>query len=155
MPGRINFKMPRVDFKGNWSKVAKLTWVSDVSVDGQRKSMYVQIQGGRKVLLSGPQGLFYGFGVLGGVSYPGGDKIYHDPMVESEMMLYTESASGRTIPLGLLLVAAVVIVAAIGAVAYARMKGLGPFYRKFDDAYDTPDPKEREPKNDWDRHYKK
>jgi len=155
MQRRIGFKMPRIDFEGNWTKVARFTWVSDVKVDGQTKNMYAQIQGGRRIVMTGPQGLFYGFGVLGGLSYPGGDKIFHDPMVESDMLLYTEKQSASRIGAIILLGMVVVIVVVVGAVAYMRMKGLGPFYRKFDDTYDRPDPKEREPKPEWDKHYKK
>lgn len=153
-PGE-RLKMPRVDFQGNWTRVGWLTWTSNVEVDGQAKQMYAQIQGGRRVLLVGPMGIFAGFGLLGGLSYPGGDKIFHDPSVESDMMLYTESAPARVVPVGLFLIGAIVIVVIICAVAYARMKGLGPFYRKFDDTYDRPEPRDREPRNDWDRHYKK
>jgi hypothetical protein len=153
-PGE-RLKMPRVDFQGNWTRVGWLTWTSNVEVDGQAKQMYAQIQGGRRVMLVGPMGLFAGFGLLGGLSYPGGDKIFHDPSVESDMMLYTESAPVRGVPAGLFLIGAIVIVVMIGAIAYARMKGLGPFYRKFDDTYDRPEPRDREPRNDWDRHYKK
>ena len=149
---RIGIKMPRIDFEGNWTRIARFTWTSSVDVDGQEKQMYAQIQGGRRVILTGPQGLFAGFGVLGGLSYPGGDRIYHDPGVDSEILLYTSNE--RTFPVGLVIIGILVcVVVIIAVVAYARIKGLGPFGEKFEDTYDHPTARQNQ--NDWKKHYMK
>jgi hypothetical protein len=149
---RIGIKMPRIDFEGNWTRIARFTWTSSVDVDGQEKQMYAQIQGGRRVILTGPQGLFAGFGVLGGFSYPGGNRIYHDPGVDSEILLYTSNE--RASPVGLVIIGILVcVVVIIAVVAYARVKGLGPFGEKFEDTYDHPTARQNQ--NDWKKHYMK
>lgn len=130
----------RIEFEGNWSKVGRFTWASNVTVDGQEKEMYAQVQAGIPFALPGRYGRLYsGFALIGGLSYPGGDSIYHDPGIEGEMTFDISSSTNDVEPklqpfsfivLGLLIVAVVAVV----IVAGSRGKGKRP--EGFENSYD-------------------
>lgn len=77
-----------IEFGGNWEKIGRLTWVSNVTVDGQDKEIYAQYQGLIKFKFKNEDGNYFrGFAVLAGVSYPGGQNIYHDPELSSDILI--------------------------------------------------------------------
>ena len=81
-------------FDDNWQKIGRITWVSDVQVDGNEGRMYFQVIGGRSGIVSRNNVTFKGMFIAGGFCYPGGSEIYHDPQFESQAMtLEVESAS--------------------------------------------------------------
>jgi hypothetical protein len=148
-----------------WTQAGRLTWVSDVEVDGAPARMYAQVQGARRVAERGPNGgLFYGIGVLGGFSYPGGARIFHDPSVESGTLLVDSTgkctppqcttiavdAVVRRLPLGIIVMVAVGAVLVLSALMYAKHRGLGPFHYRYEEALDRREPPRV---NDWDRAY--
>jgi hypothetical protein len=146
--------------KANWEEIGKLTWVSNVMVDGQEREMYAQVQGFQKIGVVGPLGnAFSGFIALAGFSYPGGDSIYHDPSVSSEALVeMTIGPDTIAFPLGLALlmvgiIAAVIIIAALAA--YSSSKGKEKRY--FSDSFESYElPKETPPSDEgWQRYYGK
>lgn len=144
--------------KANWEEIGKLTWVSDVTVDGQEREMYAQVQGFQKIGLVGPLGnAFGGFIALAGFSYPGGDQIVHDPSLSSEALIEMSiGAEPVVFPFGLALlmvgiVAAVIIIAALAA--YSSRKGREKRY--FSDSFESYEPPKETPPEDegWQRYY--
>jgi hypothetical protein len=145
----------RIDFEGNWSKMGRFTWVSDVTVDGVEKQMYAQIQAGIPFVIGGRWGRLYtGFALLGGLSYPGGDVIYHDPGMDGEIIFdISESENITTNPtargLGLILMV-IIIVAIVAVVALSRGKGKKP--EGYQATYDRNNPYQNGP-GDWSNYY--
>jgi hypothetical protein len=166
-PDRLPSPMttPRIHWMDRWARAGRLTWVTDVDVDGQPGRMYAQVQGARRVAERGPNGgLFYGIGILAGFSYPGGQRIYHDPTVESGAMIVDTTgkceppkcqtiggiAQTARLPLGVILMVAVSAVLILSALMYAKHRGLGPFHYRYEEALDRREPRKL---NDWDRAY--
>ena len=79
------FKSPNLDFAGAWTRIARFAWASNDSVDGANGTVLGQLEGGWGFLALGPQGAFYGFVVLTGLNYLGGNTIVHDPSVSSDV----------------------------------------------------------------------
>ncbi|UCE36920.1 MAG: hypothetical protein JSW00_15690 [Thermoplasmata archaeon] len=155
--GPRKLKANRIDFEGNWSRIGKFTWVSDVTVDGEEKQMYAQVQAGMAFTLKGRWGRLYtGFALQGGLSYPGGDSIYHDPGMEGEMTFEisekTESDTNLrpllALCFGALIFVAVVVVMAI--IVHQRGKGKKP--EGFESTYDRHTPYQNGPQ-DWSQYY--
>jgi hypothetical protein len=158
LPQKVNNRY--IECKANWERIGKLTWVSDVTVDGKEGEMYAQVQGFRKVALVGPEGnAFTGFVALAGFSYPGGDHIVHDPTIASEPLIEMSMEGEPTVlPFGLTLlavasVAAVIIIAALAA--YSSRKGREKRY--FSDSFESYEPPKETPPEDegWQRYYGK
>jgi hypothetical protein len=154
---------PRIHLMDRWAQAGRLTWVTDVEVDGSTGSMYAQVQGARRVAERGPNGgLFYGVGVLAGFSYPAGARIFHDPAVESGTLLVestgkcappgctTFEKAAQRLPLGMIVMIAVGAVLVLSALMYAKHRGLGPFHYRYEEALDRREPPRA---NDWDRAY--
>jgi hypothetical protein len=158
LPKKVNNRY--IKCSANWEEIGKLTWVSDVTVDGQETEMYAQVQGFKKIGLVGPLGnAFGGFIALAGFSYPGGDHIVHDPSMSSEALI--EMSIGLepgVFPFGLALllvgiVAAVIIIAALAT--YSSRKGREKRY--FSDSFESYEPPKETPPEDegWQRYYGK
>jgi len=91
-PRHVNKNQLRFD--DNWQQIGRITWVSDVQVDGNEDRMYFQLIGGRSGIVSRNNVTFKGMFIVGGFSYPGGSEIFHDPQFESQALtLQVESAS--------------------------------------------------------------
>lgn len=136
LPERVNGKY--VNFSGNWTKVGRFKWISDVIVDGKTVQMTAQIQGGRPFDVTGGYGnRMVGFAVLGGFSYPGGAKIFHDPGMDGTVLIDMENTASpfRLIVIGgvFLVVVAVVAVALYLSLGKRRIESR----RGFEDCYDT------------------
>ncbi len=72
----------RIDYGGEWSRVGRFNWVSNVTVDGEAKEMKTQLMNGFRMSFHGLRrqaGKYFGFYIHGGLNYPGGNNIYHDP----------------------------------------------------------------------------
>ena len=155
---------PRIHLMDRWARAGRLTWVSDVEVDGQPGKMFAQVQGARRVAERGPNGgVFYGISILGGFSYPGGARIFHDPSVESGTLLVDSTGkcappqcnpviidAVKRLPLGIIVMVAVGAVLVLSALMYAKHRGLGPFHYRYEEALDRREPRKL---NDWDRAY--
>ena len=108
----------RVSFGGEWTKIGAMHWVTDVEVDGVQEQMHAQVMGGIPIWGVGPSGaIFAGFAVLGGMTFPGGGLIVHDPTFESEALVDVTTTDGPGIPTFLLVLAGVVAIIVIVAAA--------------------------------------
>lgn len=109
---------PTLTFGGDRTRIGMFEWVSNVTVDGQEKQLHAQIMGGVPIRAVGMNGaVFLGFAVLGGISYPGGAMIVHDPTFSSEALVDINSnfiVDG--LPVGLLIIGAVIMTIVIIAV---------------------------------------
>ncbi len=118
---------PMLTFGGDKTRIGALTWVSNVTVDGMDKQLHAQIMGGVPIVSLGVNGaLFTGFAVLGGISFPGGGLIVHDPTFSSDALLDVGSSSATVnIPwflLGAVLIVAVLIIVVVVAVVLMGTK---------------------------------
>jgi hypothetical protein len=110
----------RIQFKDNWQKTGALTWVSNVTVDGQEnRSMVFQIHAGHRTLERGENddGEVKALFVLGGFIYPAGQTIFHDPALEmGAIALEIDPEMGGMIVLGIIgaiFVIGIVVVAVV------------------------------------------
>lgn len=145
----------RIDYGGEWSRIARFTWVSNVTVDDEEREMHLQVHGGVRLNAVGFRGAFFrGFLLRAGMVFPGGDHIFHDPAVDGEVYLDIGSTTtddtttgpfrGRIVVIGALL--AVVVVAVIHL---SSRYGKRP--RGYHDLYERP----RDDANSWDRYYQR
>ena len=108
---------PRLTFGGEKTRIGALEWVSNVTVDGHEDLVHSQIMGGVPVWSIDARGnTFAGFAVLGGIAFPGGAMIVHDPTFSSEALVDLGGTSDPTFPVGLLLVGAIAVVIVLVAV---------------------------------------
>ncbi len=110
----------RIQFKDNWQKTGALTWVSNVTVDGQEnRSMVFQIHAGQRTDERGENddGEVKAMFVLGGFIYPAGQTIFHDPALEmGAIALDIDPEMGGMIVLGIIgaiFVIGIVVVAVV------------------------------------------
>lgn len=76
-------------FQNEWEKIGNLSWVNDVSVDGQTKHMMFQVQNGGAFEFTSNGHLYLGFLVRAAVIYPAGNVISHDPQIQSTVSVLT------------------------------------------------------------------
>lgn len=113
------FKSPNLDFGGAWTQIARFLWASNSTVDGVNRTVVGQIEGGWLFATLSEKGLAFGFVLLTGLSYYGGNQIAHDPTVTSdsigELQLPSGGgpASGPVFPWGAAILSVVVIVAIV------------------------------------------
>jgi hypothetical protein len=119
----------RLTFGGDWTRIGRFEWVSNVTVDGETDLVHGQITAGVPIwalgTVEGRSVLFAGFGVLAGLTFPGGNVIDHDPTFASDALVIGED--GARIPVGLLVIgvglAAVVIVTLLVLVTMEKKPG--------------------------------
>lgn len=113
---------PALTFGGDRTRIGAFEWVSNVTVDGNQEQLHSQIMGGVPVWSVAMNGaVFGGFAVLGGISYPGGAMIVHDPTFSSEALVDVESTNPG-VPVFLYVVGAIIaMVVAITIVAVIMM----------------------------------
>jgi len=125
----------------NWEQCGTLTWVSNVTVDGQEKQMHYQIHAGNHNFLpKSNDGQLKLLVVLGGYIYPMGTDVYHDPSFFGEA--FQLDIDGLKVLMVLLVVGVVVVGAGMVVILMIirRMNKKGR--QKFD--YRTP-PEYRSP----------
>lgn len=148
-------KTPHIQCGADWTKVGKLTWTSDVTVDGKAETMYAQVQGGLKIDTPTDKGKFHGFAVLAGFSYPGGKKIFHDPGIGGSVPINIEFGSNRVLR-GLVLIlglgVCIGLIAAVGVAVSIRKGKADKSY--YNGAYDVTN-KEEQGGAGWGKYYKK
>ncbi|MEW5759688.1 MAG: hypothetical protein AB1779_02855 [Candidatus Thermoplasmatota archaeon] len=139
-PRKIGLKHPRLDLIDEWQRIGRLTWITNVTVDGVEKTMSFQVQGHRGfVERIGNRGLFIGFVILGGFAYPGGSSIVHDPEVGAETNIgLTEVGKAPAIkpklPIIGIAIGVIVVGAAVGGfIVYMTKKKGG---KEFEGSYD-------------------
>jgi hypothetical protein len=122
---------PMLTFGGDRTRIGTFEWVSNVTVDGKMEQLHSQIMGGVPVWTMGMNGaVFGGFAVLGGISYPGGGVIMHDPTFSSDALVDIGSKEVARIPTALFGIALIVVtVVVITVVLLVVMEGKKPKQR--------------------------
>ena len=110
---------PYVDFGGNWTRIARLLWVSNAVVDGGNSLVYGQIVAGVRFAAIGERGdAFLGFALLAGLSFQGGASIVHDPTITTDVQADLQlPGSGAPSPFVVAIVGTVVVIAALLLIA--------------------------------------
>ncbi|MGQ9582217.1 MAG: PKD domain-containing protein [Thermoplasmatota archaeon] len=84
----------RVNISDSWQRLGELTWAADASRWANESSSaeggeaLLQVQGFRSLSLLTDRGVFRGLLMLGGMSYPGGWRVLHDPELGMDMGWY-------------------------------------------------------------------
>lgn len=121
---------PTLTFGGENTRIGRLEWVSNVTVDGvqEQNQVHAQIMAGVPIVAIGANGaVFSGFAAIAGMSFPGGAVIDHDPTFSSDALVDVGSESQRTFPVALLGLAAVALaVVIIAIIALVMMDGKKP-----------------------------
>jgi hypothetical protein len=114
---------PALTFGGDKTRIGAFEWISNVTVDGNQEQLHSQIMGGVPVWSVAMNGaVFAGFAVLGGISYPGGAMIVHDPTFSSDALVDVGGTNPRA-PVFLFVVGAIIaMVVAITIVAVIMME---------------------------------
>lgn len=116
----------RLTFSAGWTYVGNLTWVDDVTVDGEPEQVRAQVMSAHRIWAVGEDGrLFAGFVALTGLVFPGGDLIVHDPTFSTEALVNVGEETTK-LPSMMLLLAAAIIVIVVVAVAAASLGGKKP-----------------------------
>jgi hypothetical protein len=112
---------PALTFGGDRTRIGQFEWVSNVTVDGNQEQLHAQIMGGVPFWAVAMNGaVFAGFGVLGGISYPGGSMIVHDPTFSADALVDIGGQT-KTFPVGLLIIGALAMTVVIIAVVVLVM----------------------------------
>ena len=118
----------RLTFTAGWTSVGNLTWVDDATVDGEPALVRAQVMAAHRVLgLSADGKVFVGFVALGGMSFPGGSLIIHDPTFTTDALVNVDTTT-KTLPvfmIGLVLGVVVIIGVAVVAVSMGHNKKPG------------------------------
>ena len=117
-------------FGSDWSDVGNLSWVGNVTVDGEPGLVKAQVMAGHQYVAAGKVGndltSFTGFITMGAMVFPGGTNIVHDPMFSSEALVDVSTDGGLRVPVFLLLAAAVVIIVVVVVIAAVSAGGKKP-----------------------------
>jgi len=125
-------KPARLHLMDDWQRIGSLTWITTVNVtksegeDPVTLNMTAQVQGHKKISVQLPRGIYVGFAMLAGFSYPAGYRIYHDPQVTvgTNIMDISEITAGHALYAYLPYIAAAVIAAAaaVGTIAILKRR---------------------------------
>ncbi len=67
---------------GDWQRIGKFRWESNVTVDNQTRQAYYQIVGGERIVRWYDHGVFALTVLKGALIYPVGSSIFQDPSIE-------------------------------------------------------------------------
>lgn len=146
---------PMMTFGGDNTRIGRFQWVSNVTVDGNQmmNGVHSQIMGGVPFYAIGMNGaVFGGFAVLGGMSFPGGAMIDHDPTFESDALVDVSGLPNeRTFPIGLLGLVAIGVAVLVVLIVVLVMMDQKPG-KKVQQSYETRNQKQSV---DWQKYYEK
>ena len=121
---------PALTFGGERTRIGKLEWVSNVTVDGvqEMNQVHAQVMAGVPILAVGTNGaVFAGFAAVAGLTFPGGGLIDHDPTFSSDALVNIGSGSDRVLPISLLGMAAIgIALVVIVVIALVLLSGKKP-----------------------------
>jgi hypothetical protein len=126
----------KIEYRDNWQRVGQLTWVSNVTVDGNEAQMYYQVHAGDSIdkvkdFERPKDAEVKGIAVIGGYIYPAGQDIVHDPTFEAGA--FQLSIVGEINPaVVLLLLIGVCVVCGISLVTVVALRRR---YRRKNDKY--------------------
>ncbi len=113
---------PRMDISDEWERSGRLTWIKDVEItDGNTtttEEMTYQVQGGKAFAFKDGERMAAGLLMAAGFNYPAGERIYHDPGVESQGFLGEEEEDEGISGAGLALFIPIVFMVLIMAVTF-------------------------------------
>ncbi|UCE90780.1 MAG: hypothetical protein JSV90_04925 [Methanobacteriota archaeon] len=153
LPSVKKLTATKLTFGSDWTKIGVLTWVDDVTVDGEPEKVTAQIMAGHRVLAFGdePYVRFEGFVTLTGLTFPGGALVVHDPTFSADVLVDFDLAEDRKIPVTLIGIAAAMAIIVIVAIAILVTSGDKP-KKGLKDGYD----KGRSSRpGEWERYYNK
>ena len=110
-----------VYFDDTYTRIGRFEWATNVTVDGQPRTMTFNVQGGGTLRLAHNGAYFVGFWLRGAFVYPAGQTIEHDPVLSTEAFLDLPSGVNLT-PLTILAAQVAVVVLAMGPALYLRAK---------------------------------
>ncbi|MCU0861997.1 MAG: hypothetical protein MUE65_06740 [Methanomassiliicoccales archaeon] len=155
LPSAKEVASPRLSFGGEWSKVGRLEWVTNITVDGEPQQARAQVMAAYAFMIAAHNGMtFAGFASLCGITYAAGAAIVHDPTYSAESMVNVsyvlDDGDQAPFPFWLLMMAGVVVGAVlISALILARRQGSGS---RSKDSYERPASEE---KSEWSEYYEK
>lgn len=88
-------KQNSIHFKDNWERCASLTWVSNVTVDGQERQAHYQVHAAKDLNLFSPGedgGRAMLVFIVGGYIYPVGQNVVHDPSFFAQALQIDDNA---------------------------------------------------------------
>jgi hypothetical protein len=153
LPSVKQLTSTRLTFGSDWTRIGLLTWVDNVTVDGEPAMVTAQVMAGHRVLAFGdePYVRFEGFVTLTGLTFPGGGLIVHDPTFSADVLVDVTVPDERNIPFLFLGMAAAMAVIVIVAIAVLATSGEKP-KKGLKDGYD----KSRSSRpGEWERYYNK
>ena len=116
-----------LSFGTDWTSIGALTWVDNVTVDGEPELVKVQVMAGHRIALmakvAGEWQTFTGFVAIGAMVFPGGNSIIHDPVYTSEALVDVSTDDTTGLPVFVLLIGAVVIVLIVVTIAAVSASG--------------------------------
>jgi hypothetical protein len=114
----------KIVFKDNWDRCGELSWVSNMTVDGEERDMYYQVHAGSVEDARGDNddGNVNAIAILGGYIYPAGENIYHDPTFEAGSLMLNIGMDFRPLVFLLVVGAAIACVVPIWAVLVLRRR---------------------------------
>ncbi len=115
--------LDRVYFDDNWERVGRLTWQSDVKVDGRADTMVFQVQGGELFRTAHYGAAFAGFAIRGAYIYPKGAAIEHDPGLEATSDLWNLPEALNLTPITVLALQVLIVGIAMGPAILLRVRG--------------------------------
>ena len=119
----VRITRDRIVFDDNWERIGRLTWISNVTVDGEEKNMTFQIHGGGPAWMKRGRYTFVGFHVIGAFIYPSGNVIFHDPTLDSTILFFDIAQLRYLLPMPLLLVQLLIVgVGLVTAAGFAVIK---------------------------------
>lgn len=140
LSGAFSLHSPRLTFGGDRSRIGTFEWVQNVTVDGQTKNATSQVTAIMPFNERFGGNDFYGFAAMVGISYPFGNSIVQDPDISSQAMTDLTVASGtspnsgnagtsdspRSLPVGLILIASIVVIGVVLAIVLVRRRPKQP-----------------------------
>ncbi len=111
----------QLSISDTWNRVGRLTWVSEVEVDGRVEEARFQVFMARRVSHQTAGGaVFRGIGIIAGFSFPGGREIFHDPTYE----ISSFTPEGKEGPTNVLLTRLAIMIAAVSIVMISLLMGV-------------------------------
>jgi hypothetical protein len=96
--------------QSEWERIGNVSWVSNVTVDGQQEQMTFQVQNGGAYTFSNENSAFVGFMVIGAFIYPAGNSIFHDPQFQSVATTLVIGTTGTAFPKATVFVQLLVVI---------------------------------------------
>ncbi|MEW5937738.1 MAG: hypothetical protein AB1665_07975 [Candidatus Thermoplasmatota archaeon] len=117
-----------VGFDDNWQRVGRFAWTSQLEVtnmgETQNLTVRYQVHHGDRLTVDGFGGEFSGFAIGGAFLYPAGERLYHDPLMETDaLFLGVEGVLPPGIAPWVIAVSiGIAVVVLVGVLAYKRFR---------------------------------